>query len=394
MISSIGLSRILEEDEPELALRLFPINVEAVRSGTVTVLRRDQTATDMRPLDDQAARFLATHAGDARLYSLIGEIRRRSGAQEDAFAAFEQALVLSKTEVDALQWTLQRALDQGDYAEFLEQLDILFRRWPNRVQPLAPIVLDVFSDPGRYPELLLRLEEEPPWRRSLIATLSREPEALSFLARIVQDLAAGPAPASNAELHSVLTALVGAKRYDLAHLTFLFTLTPAEQEVAGHVHNGRFLLRPTGRPFDWQIRDHPGLTMQFQAEARAEGGDTGGLRLQFNNTPVRNLSVRQTLALPPGSYEFGFTVSAADARLPKGLLWRIACVGSNRTVAEAAIDPGAYGPTPVTVELSVSPDDCPAQTLYLATGAIGENWNDRYSGSVTFNDFRITAVGS
>lgn len=393
-ISSIGLSRILEEDEPELALRLFPINVEAVRSGALTVLRRDQADTDMHPFDDQVARFLSTHAGDARLYSLIGEIRRRAGAEEDAFAAFEQALALSKTEVDALQWTLQRSLDQGDYAGALDQLDILFRRWPNRVQPLAPIVLDVFSDPGRYPDLLSRLEENPPWRRSLIAALSREPDALSFLARIVQDLAAGPAPAGNSELSTVLSALLGAKRYDLAHLTFIFTLSPAEQEVAGHIHNGRFLLRPTGRPFDWQIRDHPGLTMQFPGESQTRGGDAGGLRLQFNNTPVRNLSVRQTLALPPGAYAFGFTVSAADARLPKGLLWRIACVGSNRIVAEAAVEPGAYGPTPATVELLIPGDDCPAQTLHLATKAIGENWNDRYSGSVTFNDFRITAVGS
>lgn len=393
MISSIGLSRILEKDEPELALRLFPINVEAMRNGTLAILRRDQAAADEHALGAEAVRFLSTHAGDARLYSLIGEMRRHSGG-EDAAAAFDRAIALSKTDYDALRWNLQRSLDQGNHAAALEQLDVLFRRWPDRTQPLAPIVLGVFSDPGRYPAFIALLAEGPPWRRKLITTLSGEPQALAFLARVVQDLAAGPTPPDRFELGYVLSTLVPARQYDLAHRTLMLSLTPAEKAVAGYIHNGRFLLRPSGRPFDWEISEHPGLTMQFPGEVRGANGEEGGLRLQFNNTPVRDLWVRQSLLLPPGSYKFEFTVSATQARLPKGLQWRIACVGSNSVLADATVAAGGYGPKSTAVALSVPARDCPAQVLYLTTKAIGENWNDRYGGSVIFNDFSITAVES
>jgi hypothetical protein len=181
------------------------------------------------------------------------------------------------------------------------------------------------------------------------------------------------------------------KQYAVAYRTFVLTLTPEEQAVAGYVHNGRFKISPTGRPFDWQIRDHPGLTISYPG---VNGGrEGGGLRVQFNNTPVRNLSLRQTLLLPAGSYEFNVTATAQNASLPKGLLWRIACVGSNKVIAEVPVTPGTYPVTPAKMTMTVL-DDCPLQALFLTTKAIGDNWNDRYSGKVIFDDFRVTAVGS
>jgi tetratricopeptide (TPR) repeat protein len=392
-ISSIGLSRILERSEPELSLKLFPFNVEAALASASALAARDPAGGDLKPLEPLALGLLPSHAGDARLYSLIGEIHRRTGDAEAAFPAFERALTLSKTEVNALQWTLQRSLEQGDFPAALDRLDTLFRRWPDRIVPLAPVVVSAFADPGRYPLFLRRVEADPPWRGRLLSALSRTPEAPVFLARLMQDLAAGSTPPRSLELNLVLSALLAAGQYDLAYRTFIVTLTPAEQEVAGHIHNGRFLLPPSGRPFDWQIRNHPGVTSTF----RHADGDRpgGGLHLQFANTPIRNLSIRQSLVLPPGAYEFEFKVAASAARLPKELLWRIVCANSPyKIVAQAPIAPGTYAATTSRTELTVPESDCPLQTLQLVTKAIGENWNDRYSGSVSFDDFRISALDS
>lgn len=392
MILSIELSRLLEKTDPTLSLKLFPFNAEAALSSATALLGREQADADLQPLESLVSRLLPAHAGDARLYSLIGEIRRRSGDREDAFGAFERALDLSKTEVRALQWILQRSLDEGNFSAALDRLDILFRRWPERISPLAPVVLGVFSDPGRYPQFLARVGTNPPWRGNLLYALSRDPSALAFLARLLQDLASWGVPPKNSELTAVLSGLLANNQYDLAYRTFILTLTPAEREVAGYVHNGRFLLPPTGRPFDWQILNHPGMTSTFQS---ADGTQArGGLRLQFSNTPIRNLSISQTIALSPGGYEFEFDVSATGAHFPKDLLWQIVCFQSNRIIAQASVPPGTYRMTRSNMELTVPVVECPLQVLRLVTKAIGENWNDRYSGSVTFGDFRITAADS
>src|SRR5690606_27492305 len=131
---------------------------------------------------------------------------------------------------------------------------------------------------------------------------------------------------------TVLSRLLQEKQYDLAYRTFVLTLTPEEEAVAGNIHNGRFLLPPSKRAFDWQIRDHPGMTITYPASSPSDPGS--GVHKRFNNTPVRNLSFNQYVALRPGSYELEFTVSASDARLPKGLLWRLVCVGSSGAITE------------------------------------------------------------
>lgn len=386
IITVTGLSRSLEQRSPEFARTLFPLNAEAVLNRAAT-LRRASPDADLQLLEPVALGLLPTHAGDPRLYSLIGEIRRRAGDSQNAFIAFDQAFALSRTEFDALLWTLQRALEQDDFSAALDRLDTLFRRWPGQVALLAPALSDVFSNPKHYPRFLERMKADPPWRRNLFPALSRDPAALAFLAQLMQDLAAGPTPPRSGEVTPVLSALLAAGRTDLAYRTFVLTLTPAERKHAGYVYNGRFLLPPSGRAFDWQIRNHPGMTATV-----GSGDEAGGLRVQFSNTPVLNLSVGQRTALPPGTYELEFTAAATEARLPKELLWRMVCLGSNRIVAEAPVSPGTYKATTSRTQLTIPNADCTLQALQLVTKAMVESWNDRYSGTVVFNDFRISAV--
>lgn len=391
-ISSIALSRILEKDEPDLSLKLFPVNIEAYLNRATALLRRQQDPAALSSLQTDLQRRIPTHAGDARLYSLLGEIHRQSGRQIEAYGAFEQALALSKTEVNALLWTIERSLQQSNTQAALDQIDTLLRRWPERIAPLAPLIANIFATTESYKVFIRRIERAPPWRAGLIDAFSRDPNTFTFAARIIQDLAASPNPPSNGEIVRVISDLVGAKQYDLAYRTFLLTLASAGSEVVGHIYNGRFTIRPSGRPFDWQIRGHPGLTVTYLG--LDENPARTGLQIRFNNAPVRNLSIRQLLFLTAGSYELSFNSAASDARLPKGLIWRLACVGSNKILAEAIIMPATYEMAAFETKFTVPDDACPAQVLFLATKAIGENWNDRYSGSIIFDNFRIIEVDS
>jgi hypothetical protein len=99
--------------------------------------------------------------------------------------------------------------------------------------------------------------------------------------------------------------------------------------------------------------------------------------------------VRQYLALPAARYSLSLRVWANEANLPKGLFWNVRCVDSNALLAELALEEGTYADVDLDADLTVPPDSCPLQLLGLSTKAIAENWNDRYGGSVTFDDLRI-----
>ena len=385
-ISSIGLSRHLELDHPDLALKFFPLNVEAFLNGASRRFAQGASAGELGDIAHRATRLLSLHPGDARLYSVIGEVERRRGASDRAFAAFGHALALARTEVHALEWRLYRAVLTGNAHETLQRIDALFRRWPDRIGALAPLIAQVFAEPEPYEMLVRRIAAQPPWRTTLISRLAGSEETLGFSAQLLQDLAAEMPTLKVGEISNVLNGLINVDRYELAYRTFLLTLSPVQQEQAGFVYNGRFRLPPTGRPFDWQVRSHPGIG--FSYPAADAGGKDAGLRLEFQQAPVRDIRVRQYLHLPAGRYSLRLRVSAAAAILPKGLFWNVRCADSGTLFTQVAMKNGTYRDAELDADLTV-PDACPLQLLHLSTNAIAENWNDRYGGVVTFDSVMI-----
>tara|TARA_R110000850_G_scaffold12516_19_gene42061 strand:- start:801 stop:2003 length:1203 start_codon:yes stop_codon:yes gene_type:complete len=392
VISLIGSSRHLEARDPDLAFSLFPFNVEALINKAERQFAGRASTAELDALVRQAKRLLAFSAGDARLYSLIGEAQRRSGESKPAFQAFERSLALSRTERLALQRVLLQDVENGKPADALERVDALFRRWPEQITAYAPLVSQTFAAPGSYDLLIGRMETAPPWRTTLISRLAANPATLQFSARLVQDLAAGASQPRPGEISNVLNGLINAGQYSLAYRTFLMTLSPKEQGVTGHVHDGRFQLVPSGRPFDWQIRNHPGV--MFSSYATDAGKMDKGLTITFLQAPVRGLWVRQLLRLPAGRYSLSMRASAVEVALPKGLSWRIRCVRSNRRLVRLPATEGTYQDIDLSADLTVSPENCPLQVLELETRAIAESWNDRYRGSISFDDIRVVERSS
>jgi hypothetical protein len=190
----------------------------------------------------------------------------------------------------------------------------------------------------------------------------------------------------------VLSALLRQKQYDSAYRTFLLTLAPQEKSLSGFVFDGAFRQAPSGRAFDWAVRQQPGITLTLPAGA--DNGRAGeGLALEFGETPVLRVGIEQYLLLPPGDYEIEFTASASAVKLPKGLLWTLRCTDTGRPILNLDVPAGDYGNRTVGAKFSV-PQNCPLQLLSLRTNAIAESWSERYSGGLIFHDIRISAVQS
>ncbi|RWM73639.1 MAG: hypothetical protein EOR83_33875, partial [Mesorhizobium sp.] len=75
--SSIGLSRFLETETPAVSLALDPLNVNALIGEITGDLNDTSNSPDFDALLAKAEGALLFDLADARLYSLIGEIKYR-----------------------------------------------------------------------------------------------------------------------------------------------------------------------------------------------------------------------------------------------------------------------------------------------------------------------------
>ena len=393
MASSIGLSRLLEEDEPVSAVALFPLNAEARIRAITDALNATGNHPDLASLQRESQQALRYDAGDARLYSLLGEIDYRGGNRDEAYRLFERARQFSKTEIHALQRTIVHSIEMGDLTKAVREADILLRRWPERLGAMAASFPLILAKEDGYNAILAALTAEVPWRGNLFNALAKDPTGVGAADRLLLDLKRSDAPPRQGELASVIGGYITQKRYEAAYHLFLFTLSDEEKKLGGYVFNGRFSPLQTHRPFDWQIRGQAGLEITF-AEPANELDGARGAKVRFLNKPVKDVSLQQFVQLPPGSYLITLNATGSNLKLPKELFWSLHCVDLNTELLKLGIPEGSFDNKILSANFTVGPDGCDMQVLKLQTGLIAESWRYRYVGILTMHDIRIERLAS
>lgn len=391
--SSIGLSRFLETETPTVSLALDPLNVNALIAEITHELNDTSNAPDLDALLAEAKSALRFDLADARLYSLIGEIKYRKGEKDRAYEFFDQARNLSKTEIHALQRSIGRSIETGDRPGAVREIDILLRRWPDQFPDIAAGLPTILSNPEGYQAVLAAVRAAAPWRSKLLVALGQTPDGLGFANRLLLDLTVSSAPPSSSELSYVIHGNIRQKKYDQAYRLFLFSLSDQERKLAGYVFNSTFEPASRGKPFDWQVGDQSGLEVTFATSQDAVEGE-GGATVRFLNTPVKNTALQQYIQLPPGSYKVSMAASAISLKLPKELFWSIRCVGPAGEIARFNIPEGTYNRQALSQDFSVGSTGCPMQLLKLETAAIAESWRFRYVGTLLMHKLSIERLSS
>ncbi|TIW12515.1 MAG: hypothetical protein E5V70_07200, partial [Mesorhizobium sp.] len=186
--SSIGLSRFLETETPAVSLALDPLNVNALIGGITGDLNDTSNTPNFDALLAKAEGALRFDVADARLYSLIGEIKYRQGKKEEAYDFFDQARKLSKTEILALRRSIGRSIETGDLSKAVGEIDILLRRWPDQFPAVAEGLPTILSNPDGYQAVLAAIRAAAPWRANLLVALGQTPDGLDFANRLLLDL--------------------------------------------------------------------------------------------------------------------------------------------------------------------------------------------------------------
>ncbi|RWO07932.1 MAG: hypothetical protein EOS08_31975 [Mesorhizobium sp.] len=391
--SSIGLSRFLENETPTVSLALDPLNVNALIGEITHDLNDTSNAPDLDALLVKAESALRFDLADARLYSLIGEIKYRKSEKDQAYEFFDQARKLSKTEIHALQRSIGRSIETGDLSGAVRDIDILLRRWPDQFPAIAEGLPTILSNPDGYQAVLAAIRAAAPWRSNLLVTLGKTPEGLDFANRLLLDLAGSRAPPNSNEVSAVIKGYIGQKEYERAYRLFLFSLSDQERKLGGYIFNSTFEPVRSGKPFDWQVHDQSGLEIAFSTSNDSVEGE-GGATVRFLNTPVKHAALSQYIELPPGSYKISLLASARNLKLPKELFWSIWCVGAASETGRFNIPEGTYNRQALGQEFSVGSAGCPMQLLRLETAAIAESWRFRYVGTLVMHKLSIERLSS
>jgi len=346
-------------------------------------------ALPLLPMLDTVAQDAIRHAPiNALAYGLLGEVRLGLGERHTADALFDIALSLSQTEANALQRTLVRAIEEGDYSAAIAKLDIFFRRWPAQFATFAPAIPQLLRTPAGYDTALSALAAEPPWRPQLLRFLDRDPGSIDLAYRLQLDLNSNSDETRPREIGGTLSGLLRTGQYDRAYRLFLLTLNEADRAHYGYVFNGGFELKPSGRPFDWRLASRPGVNISRE-RLDTEQGETFQLKLQFLGKPIKRIDVSQNLYLPAGQYRLTVNVDASDLKVPKGLHLNIVCTDPKRAVSRIDVMPGSYRNEMLEADFILPDSTCKMFRLSMGTDLIAESFRYRYSGTLVLDNVSL-----
>ncbi|MER8386446.1 hypothetical protein NKH14_13115 [Mesorhizobium sp. M1380] len=362
------------------------MNVDALIAEITSDLNDPNNPPDLDLLLSRAGSGLRFDLADARLYSLIGEIKYRQGDTKKAYELFDQARKLSKTEILALQRSIGHSIETGELSKAVSEIDILLRRWPDRFPAVAEGLPRILSNPGGYQAVLAAIRAEAPWRANLFANLGKTSEGLDSANRLLLDMSGSSTPGNASELSTVIGGYIRLRKYEAAYRLFLFSQSDEERKLGGYIFNSTFEPVSGGKPFDWQLGHQSGVEVSFTTPQDPAGG---GAIVRFLNTPVKNAALQQYVALPPGAYRISLIASARGLKLPKGLFWSIRCADPAGEIARFNIPEGTYSRQTLTQDFSAGPAGCPLQLLTLQTSAIAESWRFRYVGTLVMHKLSI-----
>jgi hypothetical protein len=234
------------------------------------------------------------------------------------------------------------------------------------------------------------LATNPPWRGdffdSLPSVITDARTPLDFLLSVKEH---GSAPPTAVELNRYLDFLIDRGLYDLAYYTWLQFLPDEQLSQAGHLFNGGFEIEPSGAPFDWRFSQDTGATTKIAS--RPDDVAKHALVMQFGPGRAEFQGVRQLLMLSPGSYILRGQYKL-DLISPRGLQWRISCVQATGPLAESILYNGRVSDwTNFDVEFTVPSQNCPAQTLELASAARSAS-EQFMTGTAWYDDLFISSA--
>jgi hypothetical protein len=399
LILSCSLVAYLATTAPEAALFLHSANPTALvtladrelnsenKDKTKMAERSGAASKPLEQLRKQVETALAGDPLNARAYRLLGQLAEVEQAGPKTGRLMRAAVRHSLNETIAVEWMMRKSFEDKDYPAAAFYADALLRTHPQLMDLASPILGRMAESKDGNGELEKLLAANPPWRRQFFHALAAAITNTRTPLDIFLNLKDTAAPPTAADLRGYLSFLFQRKLYDLAYYTWLQFLPSEQLESAGFLFNGSFETLPSGLPFDWEIREGTGITLDIVP--RPEAIDNHALFLEFGQGRVNFPGVFQTVMLPPGAYRFkgSFKGEVVGRR---GMQWSVSCM-DGAAIGESQMFLGSYLVWQDFEFAFMVPDSgCRPQSVRLGLAARSAS-EQLVSGSIWFDELSISS---
>ena len=339
---------------------------------------------------DVLERALMREPFDARAVRILGQLADDAGDRARTAAAMRVAARLSLRESTAVYWLLMQAAEARDYPAAIAHADALLRSRPGLSTLVVPVLVAIAESPGGSAPIIAALGSDPPWRGQLLASMPGLARDERTPLQVLTALKQSPKPPTVHDYRAYIDHLLGRQSYELAYYTWLQSLTPEQLASTGFLFNGGFLLQPSGLPFDWVLRDGPGVTVEI-AQLPSEPGQNA-LVIEFGVGRVEFPGVTQHIMLGAGSYRLKGRHRGEIIGV-RGLRWRVVCAGGGRApLGEGEMLLGAVPNwREFDLRFTVPGEGCRAQVVRLDLDARSAS-EQLVTGRMSFDDLVIARV--
>ena len=334
----------------------------------------------------QARALLAREPLQGRAFALLAAVADAHGRREEAATLYVIAARRSPRDVATRTWLTRRALERGDYAGALDQVDRILRLDPARGGALYPVLAPLAEDPRFVSALATVLRTDPPWRPALLATWRNPKTGHPAAANAVLQALQQQGGLSAEEYRAWLDSLIADGQWGEAYARWATTVVRSGAPLP-LVYNGGFSATPTDTGFDWRLRHVPGVLVQF--EPRPEGGQAA--HLQFLDQGVATAGLEQPLMLSPGNYRISLRMRLQSLDSALGLQWVIACTGPAGVAARIPPVQGTTAWQSYDGDFTIPASGCPGQWLRLVNPVDGGG-AQRVSGELWVDDVHIVPL--
>jgi hypothetical protein len=349
-VSQSSLSNALRETRPNRAVQIAPGNARAAIAGALSLLDGGASPTDYA-VQTQVRAVLKRDPTIPAAVELAALDRGERGDRAGEQHLYDLSTQLSRRSLATRLWLIQAAVERGDAAGALANMELALRTSSAAPNVVFPALARGLEDPNLVAPIAAMVDRPSEWRSDFIGYAMRnaDPIAAARLLATIRhrrDIDAG-------DFDRLLVRLVDGRQYSVARM--LGAAFGRVRSGSGPIADPTFLDEAARYPFGWAITGGEA----FGARRDRERGQP--VLTYHANSAEGGQIAAQVLALRPGKYRLATRVARADAAQLQPW-WLVSCTGRTTPLILLPVSSTDQGVTSGRFSI---PRDCQTQWLVL-----------------------------
>jgi hypothetical protein len=376
-----SLAYLLRFTSPETALRYDPGNADALAARAEQALLGNEKHSK-KIATEYASAALRKDASSASAAATLGILKSAAGETELAARQFDYTQKLSRRNLPAQLWFIDRAVAANDVPNALHHYDIALRTSSLAPPILFPILKSALADPQFVAPVARVLARRPNWAPVFVRELADSGPNMSNIAALFETLRRSNTPVGNYEVVTLQQRLSDAGDYESAWALYAGQHPNANR---GAIRDRSFRsVASDASIFEWQLN-------AASTTGAITVSNPDGLRLRFEASDRSGIIVSQTMLLSAGDYQLEGAVSDYDPPARTSAEMRVVCITQNAAIARIMLPASATKFQKFKVAFTVS-NACRVQRLQLYVDSAGATLLSGAIGDLVLKSTTLSAV--